>query len=202
MAAGQTWTSPDGFISLTRPDATQFQELPDPPPPFLGLWVSNDESMKLGIVKLNVPTNLKLIQSSVEDGLAEEIGGKASRLGTKIVSGHEVWCMAARGPSGEIIQAVLRHDDALYKLIAITVGDKGDDASVNRFIDSLSITQPTTPSPNQSVSHLGGGADSNMLLHELSKKIGGLSCLLAIGLLFYFFLRGKKTPPSSSDAAR
>ena len=141
-ANSQTWTSPDGFLSITPPDANEFQPMLTPPPPFVGLWVSNDETMKFGVMKTQIPPNIKLIQSSAEEGLAEEIGGEVTRLPTKQVSGHEVWKMTAKGASVEITQAMIRHDGALYKLMAVTVGGTPDAVAVNRFIDSLSIVQP------------------------------------------------------------
>jgi len=195
IAISQAWTSPDGFLSITPPDATAFQRMPTPPPPFVGLWVSNDETMKFGVMKTQIPPNIKLIQSSAEEGLAKEINGEVSRLPTKQVSGHEIWNMTAKGASAEITQAMIRHDGALYKLMAVTIGDKPDAVAVNRFIDSLSIAQPaptTAESPTQSsaqpIQDLGGGID----VHNLSKSIGGAGALLGIGLLVYFLTRGKK----------
>ena len=195
IAYSQTWTSPDGFLSITPPDATVFQPFPSPPSPFVGLWVSNDETMKFGVMKTEIPPNIKLIQSSAEEGLAKEINAEVRRLPTKQVSGHEIWNMTAKGASVEITQAMIRHDGALYKLMAVTMGDKPDAVAVNRFIDSLSIAQqtPTTAessaqSGEQPVQDLGGGVET----HNLSKSIGGIGALLGIGLLVYFLTRGKK----------
>jgi len=195
LAKSQTWTSPDGFLSITPPDATKFKPIPSPPSPFVGLWVSDDQTMKFGVMKTQIPPNIKLIQSSAEEGLAEGIGGEVTRLPTKKVSGHEVWNMTAKGASAEITQAMIRHDGALYKLMAVTVGGNPDAVAVNRFIDSLSIVQrpstnaqPSRPSDGQPVQDLGGGVD----LHNLSKAIGGAGALLGIGLLVYSLMRGKK----------
>jgi hypothetical protein len=194
FANGQTWTSPDGFLSVTPPDETMFQAMPEPPPPFVGLWVSNDETMKFGIIQTDFPAGDKLIQSSVEEGLAEEIGGKVTRLRTKQVSGHEVWNMAAKGPTVEITQAIVRHEGVVYKLMALTHGNKPDATAINRFIDSLTISdQPpaTAQSSNRAdtkpVQDPGGGVD----LHRLSKSIGGAGALLGIGALVYLVFRQK-----------
>lgn len=197
---GQTWTSPDGFISVTPPDMARFQAWPMPPPPFLALWVSNDESMKFGVMKMDIPPNMKLIQSSVEEGLAEEIGGQVARLPSQTISGHEVWRMSAKSQSAAVSQAIIRHDSALYKVMAATVGGRGDSESVNQFIDSLSIANSATRTETKPVQIPGGAVDSNVLLHELSKKIGGLSCILLIGLVIYFFTRCKR-PPSVVENA-
>jgi hypothetical protein len=191
----QTWTSTDGFLSITPPDANVFQPMPTPPPPFVGLWVSNDGTMKFGVMKTQIPPNIKLIQSSAEEGLAKEINGEVIRLPTKQVSGHEVWNMTAKGASVEITQAMIRHDGALYKLMALTVGGNPDAIAVNRFINSLAIVTPalttaesSTQSGTQSIQELGGGID----LHHLSKFVGGVGTLLGIGIVVYFLTRGKK----------
>lgn len=200
VANSQTWTSPDGFLSITPPDANEFRSMPTPPPPFVGLWVSNDETIKFGIMKTQIPPDIKLTQSSVEEGLAEEIGGQVTRLPTKQISGHEVWNMTAKGTSAEITQAIIRHDGEVYKLMAVTVGGNLDAVAVSRFIDSLSIAQPsstnvetTRPTDGQPVQDLGDGVD----FHHLSKKIGGAGVLLGIGLLVYLLNRGKKNRQKS-----
>lgn len=195
LGKSQTWTSPDGFLMVTPPDAGEFQMVPSPPSPFIGLWVSNDESMRLGVLKLQVPPNTELNQTAAEEGLAEQVGGEVIRLPTKQLSGHEAWIMRAKGPSAEITQAMIRNGIALYKLMAVSVGDKADAYAVGHFIDSLSIVQPSSengelvkhvaPQPTQDRSE----DDS---LHNLSKAIGGGSALLGIGVLVFLLTRGKK----------
>ncbi len=189
IANAQTWTSADGFLSLTPPDPTRFQAMPMPPAPFLVLWVSNDESMKFGMLKMEIPAGTKLIQSSAEEGLAKELGGQVTRLPTKTVSGHEVWNMTAKGPSAEITQAMIRHNGTLYKLMAATVGGKPDTASIDRFIDSLSILRPAVQPQNEPAPNLGLDND----LHDLSKKIGGAGAMIAIvGLLATLLSRARQ----------
>jgi len=141
-------------------------------------------------MKTQIPPNIKLIQSSAEEGLAEEIGGEVTRLPTKQVSGYEVWNMTAKGESVEITQAMIRHNGALYKLMAVTVGGSPDAAAINDFINSLSIvrtapanTEPPKQADTQPVQNLSGGVD----LHNL-----GAGALHGIGLLVYFLTRGKK----------
>lgn len=140
-------------------------------------------------MKMQIPPKIKLIQSSAEEGLAEQVAGPVTRLPTKTVSGYEVWNMTAKGAAAEITQAMIRHDSTLYKLMVVTPGADQDAASVNAFIDSLSISQASDPQPAQPVQDPRKGVD----LHNLSKTIGGAGALLAIGILAYSILRGKKS---------
>ena len=194
LSHAQTWTTPDGFLSITPPDSTAFQAIPTPPAPFIGLWVSNDESMRFGVMKMQIPPTIKPTQSAVEEGLAEEIGGEVKRLPSRKVSGHEVWTMTAKGPSVDITQALVGHDGTFYKVMAATVGGAVDNESVNRFISSLAIAEqldaePSKQSAAQPVQDLGGGVD----LHNLSKTVGGAAALLGIGLLVYLIIRSKSS---------
>lgn len=197
FANAETWTSPDGFLSITPPEASTFQAIPTPPPPIVGLWMSNDKSMRFAVLTTQIPPNIKLIQSSAEQGLAEEIGGKVTRLPTRKVSGYEVWSMKGTGSSVSITQALVRHDGTLYKVMAATVGPTADNELAERFVNSLSIAErsnavPSKLSADRPLKDLGGGVD----FHNLSKAIGGGSALLGIVLLIYFAVSGKKSRQS------
>lgn len=208
LAHAQTWTTSDGFLSVTEPNSETFVAVPDPPEPFIALWISRDESTRLCVTKTEIPANIELVQSSVEEGLAEEIGGEATRLPTRQVAGYEVWNMKVKGNGAEITQAVLRHDGTVYKIMAASVGPNPDEPTIEQFIDSLVIndaaktpepmaaTTPGAPNPltteNTPKKNLGSGID----LHNLSKKIGGFAVLLVIGLLIYLVTRGKNKPAS------
>src|SRR5258708_20676633 len=109
IANAQTWISPDGCLSVSPPEVAKFLEVPMPPPPFVVLWMSDDETMRFGILKTEIPSNIKLIQSATEEGLANEIGGKVTRLPSKTLSGHEVWNMSAEGPSVDIFHTSSPH---------------------------------------------------------------------------------------------
>ncbi|QDT50569.1 hypothetical protein Pan258_46480 [Symmachiella dynata] len=186
LANAQTWTSPDGIMSLTPPDENEFQAVPNPPEPFIVLWLSNDDTKRFGVIKMDIPREMKISQSSVEEGLAEEVGAEVTRLPTKHVAGHEVLNMTGTSPSIDIRQAVFRHDDAAYKLMAATVGAPPDDEAINQFIDSLSIVAQAPTRPNKRIERgMGENADA----HNFSKRIGGFGLLLAIGLVIYFLLR-------------
>ncbi|MDA7873779.1 hypothetical protein N9B17_01315 [Rhodopirellula sp.] len=194
IANAETWTSPDGFLSVTQPNSVTFNAVPSPPSPFIGLWVSNDDSTRLGVTKTPVPPNINLMQTAAEEGLAEQIGGEVTRLSTAQVAGYEVWRMNAKGTSAEITQAMVRNDGTVYKLMAVTVGQKPDEPTINQFIDSLAIsesakiiTTETRPTTSERIKNTGGGID----LHNLSKTIGGAAALVGICLLIFFAIRGK-----------
>ncbi|MCP4098237.1 MAG: hypothetical protein GY748_18560 [Planctomycetaceae bacterium] len=195
VVQAQTWTTPDGFLSIAQPNSDQFSAVSDPPKPFIGLWVAKDESARIGVMKTQIPAGVKLLQAAVEKGLAEEVGGKVTRLATRQVAGYQVWCMKAKSASVEITQALVRHNDTLYKLMGVTSGSERDEQVVLRIVDSLAILKPAeagesarTVSPSQPNRANDGGTD----LHKLSKSIGGYAALLGIGLLIYFLMRGKK----------
>lgn len=208
LAHAQTWTTPDGFLSVTEPDSETFVNVPSPPEPMVGLWISRDESTKLCVVTTDYPANLALIQSAVEEGFAEEIGGEVTRLPTKQIAGYDVWMMNAKGMSADINQLIIRHEGTVYKIMAGSFGENPNDQAINQFIDSLVIheaaktpepmaaTTPGAPNPltteNKPKKNLGSGID----LHNLSKKIGGFAVLLVIGLLIYLVTRGKNKPTS------
>ncbi len=190
----QTWTTPDGFLSVTQPDTEKFIAVDSPPEPFVGLWVSKDEATKLGVMKTVIPTNVRLIQSSVEKGLAEEFGGEVTRLSTRRVAGHELWRMKAKGAAAEMTQAIVRHDNTVYKLMAVTIGQEPDGQTIPQFMDSLSLAQPkqtVSPSTNQKPPEPVLPPTTGLDFHNLSKSIGGLAALLGIGLFIYFRIRKK-----------
>jgi len=174
-------------------------------------------------MKTQVPATVELVQSSVEQGLAEEIGGTVTRLPTREVSGYEVWSMKAEGASVAITQAMVRSDGGIYKVLAATGEGAADNEAVTRFISSLSIADQTNtqtpkdavaerlersrrerevgraeraeraaqfnrPQSQQPVQQFDEGVD----LHKLSKSIGGAGALIAIGLVVYSVMRGKK----------
>ena len=196
VVQAQAWTTPDGFLSITPPDSDGFSAVPDPPKPFVGLWVVHDEATRFGVMETPIPRGVELSQASVEKGLAEEVGGKVTRLATMQVAGYEVWCMKAKGDSFEITQALVRHNDTLYKLMGVTNGSDRDEQVIRQVVDSLSILQPAEAgisdgavSPRQpNKAGDSGGKD----LNNLSKSIGGYAALLGIGLLIYCLMRGKK----------
>jgi hypothetical protein len=184
VSQGETWTSPDGFLSVTPPDGT--------PAPFICMWVSSDETIKLGIVKLDYPAKQKLIQASVERGFGEEISAAVTRLPTIHLSGYEVWKMSGDSAAGDMIQGIVRNEGSVYKLITITAPGPHDDAPAIQFLNSLSIIRPATSSAPSDDSVAG------MSINDISGKIGAFAVLVLIGVVVYAVAQRKKnTTPTS-----
>jgi hypothetical protein len=190
-AWAETWTSPDGILSVESPDAARFHALSTPPAPFLVIWKSEDEETMLGIVKADLPGGMSLIQDAMEEGYSKEVGAPVRRLPSKLLSGHEVWTMAANAPIGNVTQSIIRHNSVVYKLMVVTQPDSPDFGNINRFLNSLTITPPSGEAgPVQT--NPGGGVDIN----KLSGQVGAFGVLLGVGLVIYqVFNRKKPAPP-------
>jgi hypothetical protein len=191
-AWAETWTSPDGVLSVESPDAARFHILPTPPAPFLIIWESNDEDTMMGIVKAEIPGGMQLIQDSMEEGYSKEVGAPVRRLPSRQLSGHEVWTMTANAPIGSVTQSIVRHNTVVYKLMVVTQPDSPEFGSIDRFLNSLTITPPRGEAgPAQA--NPGRGVDIN----KLSGQVGAFGVFLGIGLVLYqVFIRKRPTPPS------
>ena len=185
-AVAQTWTTPDGFLSVTSPEEDGCFMANTPPEPFLVLWGSPDEITILGVMQMQIPPKIMLKQSSVEKGLAEEMQGEVTRLPDRRISGYEVWLMKCSSPVGEVTQAIVRKDGTLYKLIALTSADQPETEIVNNFIDSLTISDPGADNAIRELGDDNVQADDRVRttidIHDLSAKIGGFGVLLLIGI--------------------
>jgi hypothetical protein len=191
-AWAETWTSPDGILSVESPDAARFHALPTPPAPFLIIWKSEDEETMMGIVKAELPGGMRLIQDAMEEGYSKEVGAPVRRLPSKQLSGHEVWTMAANAPIGNVTQSIVRHDTVIYKLMVVTQPDSPDFENINRFLNSLTITPPPDEA-GPATTNPAGGVDIN----KLSGQVGAFGILLGIGLVIYqVFIRKKAAPPN------
>ncbi len=196
-ASGADWVSPDGAIAVAAPDPAKFKLIDNPPDPFLVLWVSKDQSLRLGVMKGTIPANIKLDRSSVEQGMAKEVNGRITSSSIKVKDGYEIWHMAARGSiqgkNGHFAQAVVQCGAGAYKVMAITVGNgPTDDATINAFLNSIQIKLPNSNPPtaqpaNSELSHEGG-----VDLHNLSKRLGGLGLLVLIVLFVWIAIRRKR----------
>src|SRR5688500_12008969 len=96
-AWGAEWTSPAGVLAVTAPDSQRFDRVEQPPEPFLVLWVSKDESIRLGVIRMPIPAQASLTRQGVEEGFAEEIRGTIAASSMAMQNGHEILIMSAKG---------------------------------------------------------------------------------------------------------
>lgn len=190
-AAAEKWTSSDGFLSVNVPDSKRFQAVEQAP--FLALWLSDDGSTRLAVLKMEIPQDARLRQTDMEEGLAKEIRGTVTRLPTRQLSGHEVWNMSVQSPPAEITQAVVRHDGTVYKVMTVVTGNNADRASIEEFIASITLVQtPGPPQTNENGSGTHQKPHGGMGVNEISGRIGALGVFLLIGIGIYCYSSGKK----------
>lgn len=210
LAIAQTWTTPDGFLVVTPPDLEKFDSIPTPPAPFVGLWESKDQTMKFGVMQMEVPEGIKFDGDAGAEGLSQELGAPVTDMSTRNVNGFDVWKMTATNEAAEITQAILQRDRTLYKVMAATIGGEPDAETVNRFIDSVTTADLGDNTADETVDGdsvnvqdsepLNVGEEEGDMIdhgapadfHNLSKTLGGVGALLLIGLLVYKLTVGKK----------
>jgi hypothetical protein len=188
-AVGEQWKSSDEKIAVTIPDAPGFVKVEAMPPL---IWVSKDETIKLGVVEMAVPANTKLIQSALERGFAESIQGKIVASSKDVRAGHDVFVMTAQGKLQDsevyMTQAVVGLDGKLYKVMATGIGkDIRTDPDATRFIESLTILVPPQAAP--STGQIPPPSPEDSWANQWSRKLGGMSMLLLIGCGVVLILR-------------
>lgn len=196
-ADGAEWTSPDGRVTVTEPDPAEFRQVDDPPPPFLVLWISSDEMLRLGVMKAANPSPGKLVRKATEEGLAREVGGTITASSTAVNSGQELWLMTAEGSFQgmgiRLTQAIVPDEEEVYKVMSAKVGDDlGDDEATAAFMDSIQLA-PSQPNPPRNAPHDAGQQESDRWdSHNLSEAIGGgAALLLIVAVLWLVVRRGK-----------
>lgn len=197
-AIAEEWTSPDGAVAVAVPSADGFVRMDDPPDPFLVLWVSNDDTLNLGVSRTEVPPGVVIDRASVEEGFAEETHGTVTNSSTAVKNAQEVWIMTAdgtaHGASLEITQAITQIGTCVYKAMAASVGTKTvDHASVDAFVNSFEIKQASPVAKPTPVPHAEPKSETEIDTHNLSKWIGGGGMLLLIGLMAWWFVNRGKT---------
>ncbi len=199
-ALADEWTSPDGVIAVSAPDAVDFQQVVDPPEPFMAFWMSNDETLRLGVMKSTVPSHIKIVRSSVEEGFAETVAGSITASSAVVKNGHEIWIMTVKGSiqgtNIQSTQAIAQYNGNVYKVMAIKIGDASlDQATINTFVNSIDIkTKNSTPD----TAPVGSGKqrpNDHIDLHNLSKRIGGAGGLLLFGVIIWLLMRRGKNKP-------
>jgi hypothetical protein len=183
------WKTTDGNISVAAPDESRFVQA-DVTPPLSVIWVSTDETIKLGVAEVPFRPDMKLIQASVEKGFAEGLGGRIVDSSTEQQAGHEIFVMTghgeALGTEVYITQAVVAVGDKVYKIMAIGLGkDIRVNSDATKFLSSfriLTTKQAVTSDPQRSVSspQPAHGDSDRSPVDLLSEKIGSISLLILI----------------------
>jgi len=165
----------------------------------LALWMTADDSLRLAVVRLAMPEEIRLEERAAMEAFGKEFGVEQPvGLPVKTVAGHTVWGMTASGPMGNYRQSFVQHNRHVYKLISIASRDAVP-LEIDAFHDSLAILQPEDPAP----SNAPESDDSVRLGRERGATVArALPMLALIGLLvmiFCFVNRKKKveTPPNS-----
>ncbi len=220
-ALGEEWTSPDGVVAVTVPNADDFELMDGAPDRFLVLWVSKDDSLYFGVIKTEIPPDVTLDRSWAEEEVAEEADQPISTSSTVIKNGREFWIATADSPGhgGEplqITQAITQVGASAYRAYVGTVGaEPSARAVVDAFLNSLEIKQ-TSPNaesasraePVETKQTMPAGESAPMAesdqqaderagdgidWHTLSKRLGGVALLLLIGLMIWSFTSQGKT---------
>ncbi|QDU58605.1 hypothetical protein [Aeoliella mucimassa] len=179
------WKSADSKLSVEIPDESKFV-IGEADPPIAAIWISNDETIKLSVVEVPMPPGVKLIQSSAEEGLAEEMGGEIIESSSRQLNGHDVYFMTCHGTIQDtelyFSQSIAAIEGKVYKLMAIGMGrDIRGDADVHRFFDSLQIHVAHRPSPARSRTAEREEEDDQTSVDNWSGKIGAISLLFLLG---------------------
>ncbi len=188
VATAETWTSPDGFLSVEVPDATRFEQQPKPREPALVQWMSLDKTAHLAVVAVPFPPHSLIRQSDVEAGFAH--GMKATsvvtRLPTTTVSGHEVWGMSAKFAGGIGQQALIVHRGTAYSLVGSATADDPEATGFNTLLASLALHEPPSPFGN------GRGAPTDP--NAVNKLAYGIGAVFGVCLvLVWFFIHRSRS---------
>jgi hypothetical protein len=203
------WKTADGNISVVTPDASRFVQV-DSTPPLSVIWVSKDETIKLGVAEIPFRRGMDLVRSAVERGFAKETGGKIVASSAKQQAGHDVYVMTVHwkmhGNDFFTTQVVVAVGDKVYKVMATGIGkDTRVDPDAAAFVASLEILTPKQvvnsdpPEPERSSQpELNDSRES--LVDRLSQRIGGVSALVLIAsVIVIVLLRLAKRRKSIGD---
>lgn len=207
-APAETWTSPDGVLSVSRPDPARFGEI-EAQTPLLAIWISDE--MTLGVVASPFPRGGRLVRDAVEKGFAEEINGEITQSDVVTVNGHTVLSMTARGsiPGGEevfVTQRAFAVNGTAYKLMATChQAELLDHEDLQSFLGSLVIHQEADPEALSGGGNGQGAAgpedDAEVSVADRwSRRIGGISALvlLVVGAGLVVRKLARRQPPAQT----
>lgn len=192
------WRSVDGQISLAQPSPERFQagELT---PPMSVVWVSADESLKLGVVEMEHDQRLTINRQAMETAFANEIGGAITESSTDELAGFQTYTMTAVGSVSDVEihakQKVVAIASKVYKVMAIGVGTNVEDVE---DVDTLFASLKINAVPNSALSratnpisksNAGDLLDDTNKVDSISGKVGAAGVLLLAGLGIAHLLR-------------
>ncbi|GAA4435859.1 hypothetical protein [Bremerella cremea] len=191
----EQWKSSDGVIVCEIPDSERFVEI-QPDPPAKVFWLSPDETLKLGIIESPAPIERKIIQSALEQGLAEDLDGEILDSTVVEKNGHQVFLISAAGGAlGDdaiLSQAIVKVGGKFYKLMVFGIGkDPRQNSDAQAFLNSLEIIPPY-------VEPTGSTETVTPSLNDLSGKIGAYSLIaLVVGIIILY--SRKKSKPNTEE---
>lgn len=201
---GEEWTSSDGVVKVTVPDSG-FVRVENPPPSFLVLWISADETIRLGVAQMPYPAGQRLNRANFEQGIAGA-GAEITASSSSRQNGHEVWVVSTTSSTGGVknngTQSIIRVDGSIYQIVAITAADANiDQAIVQQYLQSLQVSGPvhaggvggTTSGRGISLKKLTSDEAIEKLFGVLG-SITGLIVMVLLGLWALSRVTGIKPP--------
>ncbi|HVJ87812.1 MAG TPA: hypothetical protein VM452_19270 [Caulifigura sp.] len=193
--ASDRWTSDDGIVGVTLPGSIEWLPIENPPAPLLMAWENEAGGVRLAIVKMAVPTGIRLAPEGLQEGLLEEIGGRITKSEQREVNGHVVSVMTAEttqdGSTMLVTQAVVQHGDHGYKAMALAAAD---DAQLVKAADDFIAGFEVLATPVARPADVP--QDEGDALHRLSKRLGGWG-VIALVVLLLLKRRRRSHPPAT-----
>lgn len=119
-ARGDDWTSSDGVIKVTIPNSG-FTRVENPPTNYLALWISHDETIRLGVAQIPYPRGAQLLRTNLEKGIAGA-GAEITASSTSTKDGHEVWgnstASSIEGVKNIGQTSIVRVNDSIFALFS------------------------------------------------------------------------------------
>ncbi|MCA9020325.1 MAG: hypothetical protein KDA74_09305 [Planctomycetaceae bacterium] len=210
--SAEEWKSADGVISVTVPDQSRFVQTESQPPASI-IWASTDETLSLMVAEVQIPPNIPLRQSSLEEGITEELGGQILDSTSELHKGHELFTITNSSqifePELIMTQKIIAINNKAYKLMAMGFGkDVRTDPEAVKFLSSLKLhitEQKKTESPPNRGSGLRAAREETEITPAdlISQKLWGFAFLLLFicGLAKLILRSSKQEKPTDNSSA-
>ncbi|HAH44883.1 MAG TPA: hypothetical protein DCM07_08485 [Planctomycetaceae bacterium] len=202
--SAEEWKSADGVISVTVPDEFRFVETESQPPVSI-IWVSTDETLTLMIAEVQIPPNMPLRLSSIEQGITGEMGGQILNSTSEMRQGYELFTITNQSqdftPELIMSQNIIAIKGKVYKLMAMGFGkDVRSDPDAEKFLSSLKIHVTRRDIPPQAAPGSRGALTNSetSMVDFISQKLGsiGILLLLICGIVTLILRVSKRDEPS------